>query len=169
MPKRSLRSPPIPHGGGSHWSQAWFLLLLVARWLGRCFLLPGVLLVPLSLQPALRSNHLLGPVGRGPDQRLDVVVVDHLLLQEGVGQLQRGGRQNEGWSSQREQRSASLSWPELSAQLRPQHLQPPRSRAGCATTDGVTPGCSTVPKRMFGQEYTMGLQATKQTLGNDLQ
>lgn len=40
----------------------------------------------------------------------------------------RGWRQNEGWSPQREQRTASLSWSELSAQLRPQHLQPPQSR-----------------------------------------
>lgn len=78
-----------------------------------------------------------------------------------------------------EQRPASLSWSELSAQLRPQHLQPPRSRPGCATTDGVTlkllepgpnsPGSSTVPKSTFGQEYRMGLQATKQALGNNLQ
>lgn len=76
-----------------------------------------------------------------------------------------GRRQNEGWSPQTEQRTVFLSWSELAAQLRPQHLQPPGADPGCHTTDGVTlkllepgpssPGSSTVPKSMFGQEYTM--------------
>lgn len=88
-PKGASGALPFHMGVGSHWSQAWLLLLLLVWRLGRCFLLPGVLFVPLCLQPALRSNHLLGPVGRGPDQRFDVVVIDHLLLQEGIGQLEK--------------------------------------------------------------------------------
>lgn len=89
MSKNASGALPLHVGVGSHRSQAWFLLLLLVWWLGRCFLLPGVLLVPLCLQPALRSNHLLGPMGWGPDQCLNVIVIDHFLLQEGIGQLEK--------------------------------------------------------------------------------
>lgn len=28
-------------------------------------------------------------MGRGPDQRFNVIVIDHFFLQEGIGQLER--------------------------------------------------------------------------------
>lgn len=69
-------------------SQAGLFFFLVSPgWLLWGVLVPHILLVSLGFDPALRGNHFLGPVGRRPDQGFDVVVIDHFLFQEGVGQL----------------------------------------------------------------------------------
>lgn len=61
--------------------QLWIYVLLTAlsgRWLR--LVLSGVLLVPLSLHPALWDDHLLGAVRRRTQEGFDVVVVHHLAL-----------------------------------------------------------------------------------------
>lgn len=80
----------LPSGEwASYRSQARFLLLLVVRGLLGHFFVSRVSLVPLCLKPALRSDHLLRPVGWRPNQRFDVIVIYHFFLQQGVRQLER--------------------------------------------------------------------------------
>lgn len=52
---------------------------------------PGILSLPLSIQPALRRDHLLGAVGRWPHEGLYVLIVDDFLLQQGICQLGQKG------------------------------------------------------------------------------
>lgn len=86
---KPLESSHRTQRGASHWSEAWFFLLLVVWWLLGHFFVSRVLLVPFCLKPALRSYHFLWPVGRRPNQSFDVIVIYHFFLQEGIGQLER--------------------------------------------------------------------------------
>lgn len=82
--------------GSSRWAQVDVIILvfailsLASGWL----IFPRVLLVSFSLHPALRGDHLFGSKRRRSQQSLDVVVVDHLPLQQGVGQLKTSTANN---------------------------------------------------------------------------
>lgn len=54
-------------------------------------LLSRVLFLPLGVDPPLRCDHFLRPVGRRANESLDVLIVYHFLFQKGVCQLERTG------------------------------------------------------------------------------
>lgn len=65
----------------------FIIIVLPTRTWAWLIILPCVLLVLLRFDPALRGDHLLGPVGRGSQQSLDVLIVHHFPLQKSIGQL----------------------------------------------------------------------------------
>lgn len=77
---------------GSHWPEVLVLLFLILPLSSgghRRLLLSHVLLILLSFDPALRGDHLFGPVWRGTEQSLYVIVVHYLTLKKRISQLKQ--------------------------------------------------------------------------------